>query len=138
MGHYKDLISDIDFSIESKRYNDLYNAGKISGTDTSKLSPWMEAGKVSRDTDEFREFSRENMKNVRLLALEKKVCPHCNSEVSINNYSRTHGDQCNLYKSGHTIQEFMSDYHNGATIYRLGKTYGMGKSQVKRIISNNK
>ena len=88
MGHYNNLISDIDFSIESKIYNDLYNAGKISfSLDPLRHIPWKEAGKIARDTDEFRAFTRENMKKVRLHALDKKVCPHCNSKVSMISYT---------------------------------------------------
>ena len=79
----------------------------------------------------------DNLKKQRLLALEKKTCPHCNSMISLNNYSRTHGDSCNLLKSGKTIIQFMSDYHNGHTIYRLCKDYGMGKGQVKSILKFN-
>lgn len=62
-------------------------------TPRPEFIPWNKGKKY--DPDDRKKFGRAGELNPMFgKEVLKKVCPHCNKEVDIRNYARSHGDRC--------------------------------------------
>lgn len=142
MGRYNNLISDIDFSLESKIENDKYNAGKHSNGGKSVLNPlrnatleqqqeWgRRAGRKAVESGQIADFSKKGYEATNV----EHQCPHCNVRVKGRVYFRHHGDNCKLIDR---LDDFISDTNN-MTYKELQHKYGLSFDAAKNVINNNK
>lgn len=86
---------------ESKELIRVKAIGRIQTEETKKkrrgprpeFSPWNKG--LTYNPDDCKKYGQPGASNPMYgKVVPKKVCPHCNKEVDIRNYARSHGDRC--------------------------------------------